>query len=111
MSTANKPVKSYSEFLAEKIDQNLNLDALKVKGKKTSKEVDTEISKLPKGTGSKPKKEVNPEISKLPKAGKTSTKTVKSNLSNLETPAGKAPKAELDPKFAKMPTVKGIKGK
>lgn len=103
-TTANKPVLSYAEYLAEKINPNLNLDALKVKGKSVSKEVNPELESLPKGKGTKVTKEVNPEIKKLPTGGKKTSKEVSSDLSNLKpAEGGKKLKAELDPKFATMP--------
>lgn len=102
MSTIKKPVLSYSEFIAEKINQNLS--DIKTKGSKPGKEVDPSMAELPSGSGKKLNKEVNPDLKEIPKAGKASSATVKSNLSNLKKGSkGKASTAEVDPKFAKTP--------
>lgn len=110
MSASNKPVLSYAEFLSEKVDPNLNLDALKVKGKSFSKEVKPELSDIKgKDKGKKVSSEVKPKLSVPPANGKKSSKEVSSNLSNLKHDGGKRLKAELDPKFAKMPVPKSYK--
>jgi hypothetical protein len=107
MSKANGPVLKYSQFITEKINQNLEkLDM--GKGSKSSKEVNPNMeTTLPK-SGKKVTKEVNPNMETMPKAGKATAKQVKSELSSLNAiQKGKAVgNLKIDPKLASLPGAK-----
>lgn len=100
---AKNPVLKYSQFITEKLNQNLQkLDM--GKGSKVTKEVDTNIEKeiAPK-SGKKVSKEVKPALETLPKGGKMTSKSPDSGLQKLTIKGKSSTGKTVEPSLAKLP--------
>ena len=92
------PVLSYTEFLTEKVNQNLA--SMPAAGSRLGKSVDPKMAKLDMPKGSSIKKSVDTKMTDLKAAkGSKLSKSVNSNLSEAN-PKGKAITKSVDPKMA-----------
>ena len=99
---SKNPVLKYSQFLTEKMNQNLqSLDMSK--GSKITKTVDPKANNEVPKSGKKVSKEVSTNLEALPKGGKMSTMSPKSGLSKLDIKGKSAGKTQPDPSLAKLP--------
>ena len=100
---AKNPVLKYSQFINEKMNQNLaKLDM--GKGSKITKEVDPNMEEQVPKSGKKMSKEVKPTLETLPKGGKMSSKEVTPGLAKVSTIKGKSAGTKTaDSNLAKLP--------